>query len=95
MYNSISIDELLRLKNSNIIDIRSSSRYNLDHIMGAINIPFEQLLLYPDHYLNKYDTYYIYCEKGLQSQNICGILNNMGFRTISVMGGYSSYLLKR
>jgi len=56
--NSISIDELLRMKNPIIVDIRDNYTYNQGHIKNAINIPYYNLLNNYSHYLNKIDRYY-------------------------------------
>ena len=94
--NSILINDFIKISSSvNIIDIRSFEDYNIDHIPGAINIPFEKLLLYPNNYLLKNLKYYIYCDKGLSSSNVCSILNKQGFDTVSVDGGYNAWLLNK
>ena len=60
MLNNISILDIDYLDNINIIDIRNSLLYNNGHIKGAVNIPFDKLLLNPDKYINKNFKYYIY-----------------------------------
>lgn len=90
--NSISIRELLRLTNPNIIDIRNAYYYNIGHINGAINIPYYNLLTNHRYYLNKYTMYYLYCDTGDQSREISNRLNNFGYNTINISGGYEEYL---
>lgn len=92
---SISIKEFIKICNNvNIIDIRSSVSYNNNHIPGAHNVPYEKLLVNPNNFLNKNETYYIYCQKGKSSQNICQILNRLGFHLINVEGGYENWILE-
>ena len=74
MFKSISVIELKKLNNPSLIDIRSIEKYNYKHIMNAVNIPMEQLLIRPEKYLSKYEKYYIYCRKGIQSRKLCQIL---------------------
>lgn len=93
MINSISISELRMLGNINLIDIRSIEKYNSKHIMNAVNIPMEQLLINPNKYLNKYEKYYIYCQKGIQSRKLCQILTNSGYNVINITGGYEAWIL--
>lgn len=81
--------------NMNIIDIRSIEKYNNGHILNSINIPSEKLLLNPSKYLNKNTKYYIYCQKGLSSPNICRILKNMGFNVVNVKDGYEGWVLRK
>ena len=58
MFESISVTDLKQLNNPNLIDIRSIEKYNNKHIMNAVNIPLEQLLIKPEKYLNKERKYY-------------------------------------
>lgn len=91
--NSISVNELKRMNNLFLIDIRDSHKYIDGHIMNAKNIPFEELLIYPYKYLNKGNKYYIYCQKGHKSKNICNLLSNQGYNVVNVNGGYEAWIL--
>ncbi len=93
MINSISVSELKKLNNINLIDIRSIEKYNSRHILNAINIPMEQLLINSNKYLNKNEKYYIYCQKGMQSRKLCQILQNNGYNVVNVTGGYEAWIL--
>lgn len=93
--NSISISELLKIKNCNIIDIRSVESFNNNHIPGAKNIQMESLLISPGTYLKKDEKYYIYCQKGISSLKICNILKNQGYDVCSVNGGYEAWILQK
>ena len=95
MISNINISELLNLNNINIIDIRSIEKYNDNHIPNAINIPQEKLLLNPNKYLNKETRYYIYCQKGMSSYNICKILTSIGYKVTNINGGYESYIMNQ
>ncbi len=92
---SISIDDLLKLNNINIIDIRSEQSYNNNHINGAKNIPYEKLIINPSKYLNKQEKYYLYCQKGIISIKISRLLRSMGYNTINIIGGYEAWILKQ
>lgn len=93
MIESISVSDLKKINNINLIDIRSIQKYNNGHILNARNIPMEQLLIYPNKYLDMYDKYYIYCQKGIQSRKLCQILKNSGYNVINVSGGYEAWVL--
>ena len=95
MLESISVSELKNLDYINLIDIRSVEKYNDKHIIGAINIPMEQLLLRPERYLDKNNKYYIYCQKGIQSRKLCQILLNKGYNVINISGGYEAWILNQ
>lgn len=91
---SISIEELLKKDNINIIDIRSIEKYNDKHINGAKNIPMVLLLKDPSKYLGFDKTYYIYCQKGINSIKVCRELNKKGYKVINIIGGYEAWILK-
>ena len=90
----ISIGELLNKKTNNIIDIRSQYEYNLGHIPNARYISSIELLMNTDRYLNKGEVYYIYCSSGNRSRSIVNKLNNKGYKTVNIIGGYNNYLLR-
>ena len=92
---SISIDDLLKLNNINIIDIRSEQSYNNNHINGAKNIPYEKLIINPSKYLNKQGKYYLFCQKGIISIKISRLLRSMGYNIINIIGGYEAWILKQ
>lgn len=79
----------------NIIDVRSNNKYNANHISGAINIESFELLANPNKYLNKIDTYYLYCDSGYTSGIVSNRLNMLGYNTVNIEGGYNNYLLRK
>lgn len=95
MSNDISVTELKKMiPGIKIIDIRDNYQFNMGSIPTSINIPTNFLLTNPDIYLNKNNTYYLYCEYGTTSKNVCNKLSNKGFNVINVLGGFSEYKLK-
>lgn len=93
MFESISVNDLKKLNSPYLIDIRSIEKYNNKHIMNAINIPVNQLLIKPEKYLKKELKYYIYCQKGIQSRKLCQILKNIGYDVVNISGGYEAWIL--
>lgn len=91
--NSISVDELRSLSSVNIIDIRSEEKYNDNHILNAYNIPYNKLISSPERYLNNNTIYYIYCQKGMRSKQVCHILINKGYNVVNIIGGYEAWIL--
>lgn len=89
----ISIYDLLRLNHPNIIDIRSIEKFNSNHIPGALNISATSLMNNPEKFLNKSDTYYIYCQKGQTSRTLAQILRIKGYNAFSIIGGYEAWIL--
>jgi len=89
--NEISIYKLINMNNTNIIDIRDKYTFNQGHIKNAINIPYYSLLSNYSLYLNKKDTYYLYCDYGKQSMEISNRLNSFGYNTFYVKEGYLDF----
>jgi rhodanese-related sulfurtransferase len=71
-----------------IIDIRNKNDYLIGHIPNAINISNDDIVLNPDKYFNKNICYYLYCERGIKSLKLSSYLNNLGYNTYSIKGGY-------
>ena len=89
--NEISIYELLKIPNANIIDIRDKYTYNMGNLTGSINIPYYSLLSNYSIYLNKNNKYYLYCDYGKQSKEISNRLNLFGYNTFYVKEGYLDF----
>ena len=88
--NTVSFETLKKLKNPIIVDIRDNYSYNISHIKNSINIPYYNILNNYSHYLNKNNTYYLYCDEGIQSYEISTRLNLFGYNTKSLEGGFKS-----
>ena len=88
---AISIDDVFKLDNPIIIDIRNNYLYNISHVKGAINIPYYNLLNNYSHYLDKKRKYYLYCDEGKQSFEISKRLNSFGYNTMSISGGFITF----
>lgn len=96
MYMKISIDDLFSLeKPIYLIDIRDSDSYNRGHIPGAIHIVSSELIYHPSRYLDKNKKYYLYCDFGYISEDVCRRLFMQGYRVFSILGGYQNYLLRK
>lgn len=91
----INISEFKKIYNKvNIIDIRTPMSFNNGHIDGAINIPYSMLIKNPKEYLKMTDTYYIYCQKGLTSKNVCTYLKKLGYKVFNINGGYEEWIME-
>ena len=72
---TITVNELLSLGNINLIDIRSHINYNNNHIPGAKNIEYSELINDYMKYLNRNEKYYFYCQRGVTSHKLCSYLD--------------------
>lgn len=92
----ITVDELFSLqKPIYLIDIRDSDSYHQGHIPGAKNVVSSELIYHPSSYLDFDHTYYIYCDVGYISEDVCMRLRMHGYHVISILGGYQNYLFKK
>ena len=62
-----------------IIDVSDKFIYNEEHINGSVNIPYDRLINNYRYYLNKNDTYYIYCKSGKLSKRATLVLSSLGY----------------
>ncbi len=92
---NISVKDLIEGNFSSIIDMRSIEKYNNNHIPGSINVPKLLLIQNPEKYMNKNQTYYLYCQNGQASYKVSEALNKKGYRIINVLGGYEAWILSK
>ena len=77
-------------KEINIIDVRKSTEYNVEHIESAKNKPLDDLF---NHYkeIDKEKKYHIHCAGGYRSVIYISILKSKGYiNLIDVTGGYAA-----
>jgi len=86
----ITLQELQGLNpaQNHIIDIRTPLEYNASHFKGAVNIPYDLLMMYPDSYLQKDKTYYLICAHGTLSHRASIILQSYGYNVANIKNGY-------
>ncbi len=77
-----------------LIDIRDKESFLAGHVPGAKNILSSELLYHTNTYLNYQDTYYLYCDVGYISDDLCKRLRMQGYHVFSIVGGYQNYLLR-
>ena len=95
-FMKITVDELLqKLGSIHLIDIRDKESYLEGHIPGAKNIVSSELIYHPNRYLDFDKEYYLYCDVGYISEDVCMRLRMKGYRAISIIVGYKNYLFKR
>lgn len=72
-----------------IIDLRGEEAYAESHITGAVNIPYDELDNRKNLPGNK--TLVFYCDRGGASMMAAKAFVRRGYRTRSVVGGFSAY----
>ena len=62
-----------------IIDVSDKFTYSNYHINGSVNIPYDELINNYRKYLNKNESYYVYCKSGTLSKRAVMILSSLGY----------------
>ena len=67
-----------------IIDVSEKYIYELNHIQGSVNIPYTELLNNYRKYLNKNESYYLYCKSGKLSKRAVIVLSSLGYKVFNL-----------
>lgn len=92
-FQAISVKELetyLSRPNTRLLDLRTKEEYELYHLEGAENIPYEELEKYKGR-LSLDITYILYCERGGSSLKAAKELGREGYRAYTVIGGIRAW----
>lgn len=84
------VEERLREKDTRLVDMRTREEYDLYHLEGAINVPYQELEAYKGK-LSKNITYILYCERGAHSLLAARALSREGYRVYTVIGGIRAW----
>ena len=63
-----------------IIDVSDKYTYEINHINDSTNIPYDELINNYRKYLNKQETYYLYCKSGKLSKRAYLVLSSLGYK---------------
>ncbi len=77
-----------------LIDVREIDEYNMFHIKGAENVPMRNIMTKPDSYLEKEQKYYIVCQSGARSAQVCSVLSKQGYDVTNIVGGTGTFAYK-
>lgn len=89
----IEADKVDRYRNKRgiiFVDVREKEDFDVGHIEGAVNIPFDELEQKAKK-LAGYSLVILYCYRGNQSLQGVRLLLSMGVRAASLGGGYEGY----
>jgi len=95
-YGDITVEQARRLTETNpflvILDVRTGSEFEGGHIIGAINIPVDELQSRIGT-LNSNDEILVYCRTGIRSSRAMKILADNGFlRVYNMLGGIEAWI---
>lgn len=92
-FQAIGINEVehyLNRPNTIMIDLRTKEEYDLSHLEGAINIPYDDLEKNKTR-LSREKVYILYCERGGSSLMAAKELSQEGYRIFPVIGGIRAW----
>ena len=87
--DSLNIEEIRNIMLNTeyiIIDVRTKEEYDSGHIVGAVNIPYDEINESVDVYKSK--TIFVYCKSGNRSNIAFNYLKELGY-TVYDLGAYS------
>lgn len=70
------VEKLMEKNEYLIVDVRSKNEYNAEHLVGAINIPLDEL---ENSNLDKNKLIFVYCKSGTRSNIAYETLTNLGY----------------
>ncbi len=73
-----------------LVDLRSREEYELSHLEGAINIPYEEEFQ-PEKSFDRNYRYILYCDRGGVSLKAARRLGGMGYEVCMVIGGLKAF----
>lgn len=75
-----------------ILDVRTNAEYNYEHVVGAINIPVDEIT--EDINLDKEKLIFVYCKSGNRSKIAYDKLKSLGYNVFD-LGAFSSIDLEK
>lgn len=85
---TVTPEELLKIKDPKIVDIRKASEFKSEHIEDATNAPLDYINESMKQIMND-QPQYIHCNTGYRSLTFISILQSRGFRNlVDVKGGF-------
>ncbi len=95
MFEQINVDELKEIVGkADIIDVREEYEYAMGYVPTAKNIPVNEIANNHSKYLDKNKTYYIICQSGSRSMQVCVYLKQLGYNVVNVQKGTGYYGMK-
>lgn len=90
LVQNITFEELEKIENPYILDVRTITEYEAEHLEDVVHIPLNKLRE-NINLLDKEKEIYVHCHTGLRSYIACRILTQYGFKVKNIIGGYYFY----
>lgn len=86
------LEKVISENNYIIVDVRTKEEYDNGHVVGAVNIPYDEITASTN--LDKNKTIIVYCRSGNRSGIAYNNLTSMGY-TVLDLGAYDSINLEK
>ena len=86
------LDAILEKDNYIVVDVRTNEEYNTSHVVGSINIPYDEIDENTD--LDKTKDILVYCKSGVRSKKAYDTLKSLGYDVYD-LGTYDSVKLDK
>ena len=73
-----------------VIDVRTEAEWDTGHLEGALHIEWQDILSIQDKTIPKDEAIYLYCRSGNRSGKATSILQNLGYKNVTNIGGIQS-----
>jgi len=95
-YHKISEEEAKKMLDGNpnaiLLDVRSETEFNYNHIVGAISFPLPEIEANAANRLpDKTALILVYCRSGVRSKAAANLLVSMGYTNVYDIGGIISW----
>ena len=85
------VKEYIATPGAVLLDVRTSEEYRDGHIPGSRNIPLQGIDKVASVAENKDTVLFVYCYSGARSRQAAGLLQRMGYRNVTNIGGIAAY----
>ena len=86
------LNTILEKNNYIVLDVRTNEEYETGHVVGSINIPYDEIN--EEVELDKEKTILVYCRSGKRSGIAYDTLTELGY-TVFDLGAYESVTLEK
>jgi rhodanese-related sulfurtransferase len=83
--------KLIRERNAQFVDVRTSEEFVSSQLPGAVNIPLHTIEAQCEQQLNKSLPVVVFCRSGQRSQMALQVLKSKGFSEVYNMGSFMAW----
>jgi len=90
---NIEFAEIIKDKNTQLVDVRTPAEFNAGYIPGAINLNIRNVEQFESGVakLDKKKTVAVYCKKGSRSAMAAKKLTEMGYKVVELPTGFDNW----